>query len=388
MGHRQCGLLQCDALFQEKRRFDARHFADTQDVDLMPRIGKTMKETPNIRSNDPPSRDHQAFEISGLQQSRRIRRADAVAPLVDLLLCPFVVPAGLVLKLVRKLGLQRLRLCRSALLRIGVMPLRHHYYEPFITSADLRFPLDHERELPGIDWNIAGQLAFLSALTYEDEITDRSVAGLGELEFQYDNFSFASGDSEFLYQVIRSRKPQLIVEIGSGQSTRMAQAAVKRNSAEVDGYACEHICIEPYEAPWLERIGVTVLRQRVEDVDKKLFDRLGRDDLLFIDSSHVIRPQGDVVTEYLEILPRLRSGVIVHLHDIFSPRDYPASWVMEKMLLWDEQYLLEAFLTNNSEWIVIGALNFLKHRQYSALQRVCPYLTPKREPGSIYLQKK
>jgi hypothetical protein len=345
-------------------------------------------DTPDVRGGAAASRDAGALEISGMRQWTRIRRANAMAPLVDLLLWPFVVPAGLVLRLVRKLGLQRLRLCRASLLRIGVLPLRHHYYEPFITAADLRFPLDHERDLPGIDWDMPGQMAFLSALTYEKELTELSNTAFGDFDFRFDNPSFTFGDAEYLYQVIRSKKPRMIVEIGSGQSTRLAQAAVKRNSAEVDGYRCEHICIEPYEVPWLERIGVTVLRQRVEEVDKRLFGNLDRDDLLFIDSSHVIRPQGDVVTEYLEILPRLRSGVIVHIHDIFSPRDYPAEWIMQKLLLWNEQYLLEAFLTNNQKWVVLGALNFLKHRSFSALQRVCPYLSTEHEPGSIYIQKK
>jgi hypothetical protein len=329
-----------------------------------------------------------ADEISGMGQWRRIRRANALAPLVDLILCPLVIPAALILRLVRRLGLQRLPLCRGVLMRIGVLPLRRHYYEPFVTLEDLRSPLDQERELPGIDWDLPGQLAFLATLTYERELVELSTSGAHGLDFRYDNPSFPSGDAEFLYQVIRSKKPRRIIEIGSGQSTRMAHAAIKRNAQEVHGYDCRHICIEPYENLWLEQLGVTVLRQRVEAVDKALFAELDADDLLFIDSSHVIKPQGDVVTEYLEILPRLRSGVVVHIHDVFSPRDYPSEWVIDKLLLWNEQYLLEAFLTSNSEWRVLAALNLLKHRQFEAIRRVCPYLTAAREPGSIYIQRK
>ena len=73
-------------------------------------------------------------------------------------------------------------------------------------------------------------------------------------------------------------------------------------------------------------------------------------DILFIGSSHVIRPQGDVLFEYLELLPTLKRGVIVHVHDIFSPRDYPQSWLLDEVRLWNEQYLLEAFLTDNEHW--------------------------------------
>jgi len=268
-----------------------------------------------------------------------------------------------------------------------VLPLRRHYYEPFIVAGDLRRPLDEERDLPGIEWNESGQLAALATLRFEEELRQLARPGSGVLEFRFGNGSFESGDAEYLYQTIRRNKPARVLEIGSGHSTLLARAAINMNRQEAASYACQHICIEPYENPWLESAGVRVLRQRVEEVDRSLFEELGRNDLLFIDSSHVIRPQGDVVTEYLSILPRLRSGVIVHIHDVFSPRDYPAEWVLDKLLLWDEQYLLEAFLTCNRDWTIIGALNFLKHRHFDELKRVCPYLTSDREPGSMYIRK-
>ncbi len=313
--------------------------------------------------------------------------ADAVVPIIDLILGVLVIPAASIMWLVRRLGVQRLRICRGILLRIGVLPLRRHYYEPFIGPQDLRRPLHEERDLPGIDWNELGQLAALSTLNFELELRDLARSNSGALEFRFGNGSFESGDAEYLYQVIRRSRPARVLEIGSGQSTLIARAAIAKNREEVGSYVCQHICIEPYENPWLEGTGVRVLRQLVEDVDRRLFEEMDRDDLLFIDSSHVIRPQGDVVTEYLSILPRLRSGVIVHIHDVFSPRDYPAEWVLDKLLLWNEQYLLEAFLTCNHDWTIIGALNFLKHRHFEELKRVCPYLTMDREPGSIYIRK-
>jgi hypothetical protein len=325
--------------------------------------------------------------MSGMQQWKRIRRANAVAPLVDILLWPLVVVSGLILKLTRRLGLQRLPLCRNSLVSIGVLPVRRHYYEPFFGPGELRYPLDQERDLPGIDWNLARQLAFLSSLQFEQELTVPGHRQTPALDYHFDNASFRAGDAEFLYQVIRACKPGKIIEVGSGQSTRMARAAIKRNMEESGGYSCQQISIEPYENDWLEQLGVVVLRQRLEDVDVSIFDSLGPNDLLFIDSSHVIRPQGDVVVEYLEIIPRLRPGVIVHVHDIFSPRDYPREWLLEKLLLWDEQYLFEAFMTNNRDWSILAALNFLKHREFAGLQRVCPFLTDKHEPASIYIQR-
>jgi hypothetical protein len=311
----------------------------------------------------------------------------AVGATLDLVFWPFVWPAGLLLRTVRRIGLNRLPFCRAALLRLGVLPLRNHYYEPFVNPADLLRPVDEERALPGIDWNIDAQLAFLQTLTHAGELAFMSGPRAGEFEFRLDNGSFESGDAEYLYQVVRRLKPKRIFEIGSGNSTLVVRHALAKNLEEDAAYRCKHVCIEPYEAPWLEKSGVTVVRKRVEETDPQMFRELEQDDLLFIDSSHVIRPQGDVIVEYLQILPILRPGVVVHVHDIFSPRDYPKEWLVDRISLWNEQYLLEAFLTGNASWRVIGALNLLQHRHYEALRFACPHLTPDREPGSFYMRK-
>jgi Methyltransferase domain len=247
--------------------------------------------------------------------------------------------------------------------------------------------LDEERPLPGIDWRIKDQLAQLEELHYEDELPDLRAPRTHSLEFRLDNGSFESGDAEYLYQIVRAKKPRRIFEIGSGNSTLIVRRGIAATIEKDKDYSCKHLCIEPFEAPWLERSGAAVLRQRVEGVDRALFRELRENDLLFIDSSHVIRPQGDVLIEYLEILPLLNPGVIVHIHDIFSPRDYPREWVIDRLRLWNEQYLVEAFLSQNESWKVIGALNLLHHSHFDALKRVCPYLTPDREPGSLYIQK-
>lgn len=307
--------------------------------------------------------------------------------LADVLLLPAVALAGLVLRLARRLSLGRMPVSRAVLKRIGVLPVRNHYYEPYVDVTALRSPLNEPRVLPGIDWNVGGQLRLLSELNFATELHDLATAA-GTYAFRFDNGSFESGDAEFLYQIIRARKPRRVIEVGSGHSTRIAGRALRMNQQESAGYTFEHICIEPYENPWLESLAVQVLRQKVEDVDAAVFAKLLADDLLFIDSSHVIRPQGDVLAEYLRILPLLMPGVIVQVHDIFSPRDYLHEWVADNQWLWNEQYLLEAFLTENPSWEIIGALNFLHHEHRAQLQQVCPYLTPDREPGSFYMRKR
>ena len=94
-----------------------------------------------------------------------------------------------------------------------------------------------------------------------------------------------------------------------------------------------------------------------------------------------------MLLEYLEILPLLKPGVLVHIHDIFTPRDYPGKWLLDEVKFWNEQYLLEAFLSMNSGYRVIGALNFLRNHYFEELVSVCPMLRQKRDgnPGSFWI---
>jgi hypothetical protein len=313
------------------------------------------------------------------------RALNTIIRMADFILPALVWPAAWILKFVRRLGVHRLPLCRKTLLAVGVFPVRNHYFEPQFDFRSKLRPFSEDRQLPGIAWNVDGQLNFLDSLRFADEL-NWSEEG-GELGFRFDNGAFESGDAEYWYQVIRLTKPRRLIEIGSGHSTLMARKALRRNQAEDPAYRCEHICVEPYEMPWLERSGVRVVRKRVEELDRQFFAELESGDILFIDSSHVIRPQGDVLFEYLEVLPSLKEGVIVHVHDIFSPKNYPLSWLEGEVRLWNEQYLVEAFMSHNPTWQIVGALNFLRHHHFERLKTVAPFLTEDREPGSFYIRR-
>ncbi len=310
-----------------------------------------------------------------------------IIPYADIFLVPFVYPAAWLLKNIRKAGIERLPLCRNALFHVGVFPINNHYYEPQFDMREKKRLFSEERSLPGINWNIQEQLEILEQLAFSEELKNPSAKESDDLHFDFDNNMFRSGDAEYWYQLIRLKKPKRIFEVGSGNSTLMASNAIRKNQEENPGYKCKHVCIEPYEVPWLEKTGVSVLRKKVEDVEISFFSELGEDDILFIDSSHMIRPEGDVLFECLELIPTLNKGVIVHLHDIFSPRNYLDDWLTSKIIFWNEQYLLEAFLSHNNKWKIIGSLNYLHHRHYGKLKIVCPFLTPDREPGSFYIQK-
>ena len=308
-------------------------------------------------------------------------------PIADLLLTPFVYPSAWLLKMIRMARVDRLPHCRNALWRIGVFPVRDHYYEPQIDNRHSKQPFSQDRDLPGINWNISGQLDLLTGFSYGHEIADIPLGKTDMREFYLNNSAFEAGDADYWYQLIRCFKPRRIFEIGSGNSTLMAIKAVRKNQDQNPEYSCRHVCIEPYEMPWLEETGVDVVRKKVEDLDVGFFSELSENDILFIDSSHVIRPRGDVLFEFLELLPTLNKGVIVHIHDIFSPRNYLRQWLEEEVKFWNEQYLLEAFLSDNRSWKIIGALNYLHHNYFETLKSVAPFLTPESEPVSFYIQK-
>ena len=310
-----------------------------------------------------------------------------VLSVADLLLLPFVYPSAWLLEKVRRAGVHRLPRCKRALLNVGVFPVRNHYYETQFDFRDSQIELSEDRALPGIAWNEVGQLKHLEKLTFAAELSGISKTKVDPPEFHFNNAGFESGDAEYWYQMIRAVKPRRIIEIGSGNSTLMAIKATRKNKEEDASYLCQHTCIEPYEMPWLEKTGVTVMRKKVEDVDLSFFSELTAGDILFIDSSHIIKPHGDVLFEYLQLLPTLNQGVIVHVHDIFSPKNYLKQWVEDEVKFWNEQYLLEAFLSHNGSWEIIGALNYLHHHHPGALAQVCPYLTSEREPASFYLRK-
>jgi hypothetical protein len=164
-----------------------------------------------------------------------------------------------------------------------------------------------------------------------------------------DNGAFNPCDTAVLYAFVRHRKPRRVFEVGSGFSTRAVKDAITKNYEDT-GIQANHLCIEPYRAEVLKDMGVEVIVKPIQEVDLKVFDELDSGDILFLDNSHVLKPYGDVIFEFLWILPRLKPGVHVHVHDIFLPHGYPEIWIAEQFRPYTEQYMLAAFLHNNNAW--------------------------------------
>lgn len=312
-----------------------------------------------------------------------------VVLILDIFFLPLLFFSALPLKLYRRIGASRLSFSTRMLKSIGVFPIRDHYYEPLFNDKVLEVSLDKARILPGIDFEVDKQLELLRRFDFGIEFgrfLQTQESQTGPQFFQINNPMLGPTDSEFLFNFIRYIKPKRVIEIGCGSSTKIIQHASKINERETNA-KCKHICIEPFEQPWLDSFpDISLMREKVECIDKAVFSTLEDGDFLFIDSSHIIRPQGDVLCEYLDILPTLKSGVYVHVHDVFSPYDYPEKWIKESVLFWNEQYILEALLSTSSKFEVVAALNLLFQKYRSDLAEALPISNLSRVPGSFYLR--
>jgi hypothetical protein len=314
---------------------------------------------------------------------------DVISFFIDKFLILIFIPLAPFLKVFLRLGPRRMKLSTFYFKRIGVFPISDHYYQPLFNDTHLKKPLNNERDLPGIEFNLNQQKSSIDTFNFSKELEELDLYKPSDLNnnFNINNGGYGPGDADFLYNFVRNFKPNKIIEIGSGNSTKIVNLAINKNKGESSqGKLTQHICIEPYEMPWLDNFDVTLLRSKVEDTDIEIFRSLEEGDLLFIDSSHIIRPQGDVLHEYQRILPILKKGVYIHVHDIFSPRDYLEDWIKKDVKMWNEQYLLESLLTYSNKFKIKYSLNFMKHSHYKSLKNCCPYLKQDSEPGSIYIE--
>ena len=248
-----------------------------------------------------------------------------------------------------------------ALQRLGVSVTPNHFYWPVPDIHDLGSRAwGADSMLVSPDLGLEKQVRWVGQLAeryrHEWSFSDNTA---GATEYHYNNGLFETVDAEIAYSIVRDVKPSRVIEVGGGFSTRILAAAIQSNRV-VDGVEGELITIEPFPSPGLRRI-THLIPTRIQEVDLDLFLSLQGGDILFLDSSHVVSIGSDVVREYLEILPRLQPGVIVHVHDIFLPSDYPRDAVLSNFCFWSEQYLLQAFLTFNPHFEVMWASSAMQH---------------------------
>jgi hypothetical protein len=280
--------------------------------------------------------------------------------------------------------------------RRGIHILPCHYYSPIPNTQSLAEELWRCLRPPlGFDLKIEAALDHLHRLgaQYGKEFYSfPRERGLEVHSYYLDNDAFLSGDAEVLYVMLRDLKPRRIVEIGSGYSTLLICQAICANKKEFPDYKCEFVAIEPYPPAFLTPPPSELTRlesKPIQQIASDLFSSLQENDVLFIDSTHVARIGSDVVHEYLAILPSLPPGVVVHVHDIFIPAEYPRLWIDKTRLFWNEQYLLEAFLAFNNEFEVIMPVHAIFRLRAESFSNAIPsFKSGLMAPSSFWIRRR
>ncbi len=258
--------------------------------------------------------------------------------------------------------------------RLGVHVLPVHYYTPVASRKQLRSTESQWRHrldpLP-FAWDVDDQLEWTRAQVgeYPAELP------LARLDDGPREFRYGPIEAQFLHGWIRTNAPARIVEIGSGSSTEIMSRAVELNVAE-GRQATRITACDPYTADWVSELPHVTARKvgGLELTDEVL--SLGAGDLLFIDSTHVVRTGSELAHIYLNLLPRLAPGVVIHIHDIYLPYLY-APDIYESMFDWQETTLVAALLAGNSDLRVTSCQSALFHDRPKELAEIFPEFVPR-----------
>lgn len=271
--------------------------------------------------------------------------------------------------------------------------VRHDYYSPIPDLSRLPENVWERRsDLCGVDLDPDAGIEFLERelAPFVDEMgfqtEDPGESGV----FFLRNAAFESVDAELLYGMIRALRPNSVIELGSGYTTLLLNMAVKRNAEE--GVPTKHVAYDPFprehvlgksvpEPTRLEAISAT-------DVPLEVFTHLEAGDVLFVDTTHTVKLASDVNYILLDVLPRLKAGVLVHFHDIFLPWEYPRAWFEEMRYFWTEQYLLQAFLTFNNAFEILVPAHAIARQHPDRLARLIPSFRAGVSPGSFWLRRR
>lgn len=267
----------------------------------------------------------------------------------------------------------------------GFLPVPIHFYQPIFDYREIPASVwERKHDLPGIDFRESDQLALLARLAEYGPECVWSRSGRPEDGYFWDNPSFGYTSACLLHAIVRHVRPQRVVEIGAGMSTLVFSAALEANGGGT------LTTVDPYPARFLTALGtgVTVVQRPLQEVDLALFDDA---DFVFVDSSHVMRTGGDVNTIYLDVLPRLRPGTTVHVHDVYLPFEYPQEYSRRERsrYFWNEQYVLQAFLAMNDSYRIELAGYWAQTTHRRVFADAFPGFDPDqhRATSSIYLSR-
>ncbi len=279
--------------------------------------------------------------------------------------------------------------------KLGIHVLPAHFYSPIPDTRDLRKNIElwyRPSEMIGVDMALGVQLDTLQELKrfsneYESLLDSDSAAKpmLGE--------GFGEIEAQVLYALIRSIKPKTIIEVGSGASTVVSALALKKNACQ-NGGVSRLRCIEPHAFPALRLLSknnpIEIVEKPAQEVALEEFTQLESGDFLFIDSSHVVKIGSETAYLYLEVLPRLKPGVIIHIHDISFPypTPEPEKWIFRKHHFWNEAAIVQAMLCGSSLFEVFLCTSWLHHKCPKALKDTFQVYDPDtHSPASLWIRR-
>lgn len=269
-----------------------------------------------------------------------------------------------------------------------------HYYSPIVniqelqrTRTDTRAPHDSHR---GIRLNPASQFELFKKLSAKFCTIRFPVKSESNFRYYFENDFYSYGDALILSAFIQTFRPRRIVEVGSGYSSAVILDTLDR--LDVAGRRTKCAFVEPYPGRlksllWPnDRDRVEIIEKPVQETDPALFAGLEAGDIVFFDTTHVLKTNSDVNYELFSVLPELNSGVIIHFHDVFDGFEYPDAWIINDNRSWNELYALRAFLMYNDAFDIL-LLNDLIARRFAAEASVVSPNFMKNPGGGLYLQK-
>lgn len=266
----------------------------------------------------------------------------------------------------------------ASLLRQPTYARPGHFYSPLSTAVDAQRAIGWRdlRDVAGIDLRETEQRTLAAALApmWQD---------IASVRYDPANSQYGPADAAVLHSMLRHYRPKRLLEVGSGHSTAVVLDTADRHHLDL-----QITCIEPYPDQLVARLGagdidrLELIRAGAQEVQTQVYAELRAGDVLFIDSTHVVKAGSDVVWLFLHVLPRLDPGVIVHIHDIFWPFEYPKRW-LEQRRDWTELYLLRAMLTGTSTW----QIEFFSSWLWIEHPEAVPVHLRADGPSSIWLSK-
>lgn len=239
-----------------------------------------------------------------------------------------------------------------------------------------------------MDLRVADQLALASSLAGYAVDQPFSAEPDGSHRFYFENDWFGYADGLILSCLLRHFRPHRLIEIGSGFSSALT---LDINDKYLEN-ECRCTFIEPDPTRLRDLLrpedNVELIEMPVQEVDASLFGTLTRGDILFVDSSHVSKTGSDVNHLLLNVVPQLEPGVLVHVHDIFWPFEYPDAWLREGRF-WTEAYLLRALLVQNAQLRIVFFSSYLEVAHQATVEAEFPLWFRYRElhpAGSIWMQ--